>query len=217
MVPVEIIEHIQAIEHWIEGLGRIPGPRAGLTSEERKQLYAVNKAVDQLQRSSVPVPEDLRSLKLKLSAKDVTGSHDREAEVHLKSIEKIINTLGRTLKLARLVKDRLKLAGQGSGTKKHYGITLLDFIQAGVLSTDDRFELQWLKDGPVLNGKIKADGTVMVNTSKGWMSYPSLSTAASQAAGRSLNGWQHWRRINPDGTGASLVDIRVQYLNEEDR
>ena len=216
MVPKEMIEHIQSIENWIEQLGRIPNPKAGLSVGERKQLYAVNKAVNQLQRSGVDVPEDLRSLKLKLSAKDVAGSRDREVGAQLKSIEKMISSLGRTLKIAREVRDRLKSAGQAGGTKKHYGVTLIDLIQAGFLSTDDRIELQWLKDGPALNGKIKADGTVMVNTSKGWVSYASLSTAASQTAGRSLNGWQHWRRINTDGTGTPLEDIRAQYLNEED-
>ena len=73
---------------------------------------------------------------------------------------------------------------------------MLDLFKARVLSTDDRLELQWLKDGPVLKGKVKADGTVMVKTPDGWQSYASLSTAASRVAGRSLDGWKHWRRVN---------------------
>ena len=92
---------------------------------------------------------------------------------------------------------------------------MLDLLKAGVLSTDDRLELQWLKDGPVLKGKVKADGAVMVKTPEGWQSYASLSTAASRVAGRSLNGWKHWRRVNPAGTETPLEDVRARYLKEE--
>ena len=215
MMPDEIREHIKALDRWLEQLGRGPKPPAGLSAEERKQLQAVNKAVEQLQRNGVPVPEDSRSLKLKLSAKDVTGSDNRETESRLQKVEILIQALGKTIKTARAVRNRLKSTGQVGGTKKHYGIALLDLLQAGLLSTDDRLELQWLKDGPVLKGKIKADGTVIVETPDGWQPYTSLSTAASRVAGRSLNGWKHWRRVNNDGTATALEDIRALYINEE--
>jgi len=215
MMPDEIREHIKALDRWLEQLGRVPKQPAGLSAEERKQLQAVNKAVEQLQRNNVPVPEDLRSLKLKLSAKDVTGSDNRETEAGLKKVESLIQALGKTIKTARAVRNRLKSTGQVGGTKKNYGIALLDLLQAGLLSTDDRFELQWLKDGPVLKGKVKADGTVIVKTPDGWRPYASLSTAASRVAGRSLNGWKHWRRVNNDGTATALEDIRALYINEE--
>ena len=215
MMPDEIREHIKALDRWLEQLGRVPKQPAGLSAEERKQLQAVNKAVEQLQRNNVPVPEDLRSLKLKLSAKDVTGSDNRETEAGLKKVESLIQALGKTIKTARAVRNRLKSTGQVGGTKKNYGIALLDLLQAGLQSTDDRFELQWLKDGPVLKGKVKADGTVIVKTPDGWRPYASLSTAASRVAGRSLNGWKHWRRVNNDGTATALEDIRALYINEE--
>lgn len=214
-MPDEIREHIKALDRWLEQLGRVPKKPAGLTAEERKQLQAVNKAVDQLQRTGVPVPEDLRSLKLKLSARDVTGSINRETEAHLKKVESLIQSLGKTIKTARAVQNRLKSTGQVGGTKKHYGIALLDLLRTRFLSTDDRLELQWLKDGPVHKGRVEADGTVMVKTPDGWQPYTSLSTAASRVAGRNLNGWKHWRRVNNDGTVTALKDIRALYLNKE--
>ena len=214
-MPDEIGEHIKALDRWLEQLGRVSKPPAGLSAEERKQLQAVNKAIEQLQRTGVSVPEDLRGFKLKLSARDVAGSQDQEVEAHLKRVESLIQALRQTIKTARTVRERLKSKGQVVGLKKYYGIALLDLLQAGVLSTDDRLELQWMKDGPVLKGKVKADGTVMVKTPDGWQSYASLSTAASRVAERSLNGWKHWRRVNHDGTATSLEDIRARYISEE--
>ena len=215
MLPDEIGKHIEALDRWLEQTGRVSKPQAGLSAEERKQLQAVNKAVERLQRTGIPVPEDLRRLKLKLSAKDDAGSENRKLETRLKKIEGLIQARGKTIKSARAVRNRLKSTTQAGGTKKHYGITLLDLLQSGLLSTDDQLELQWLKDGPVIKGKIKADGTVMVRTPDGWQSYVSLSSAASRMAGRSSNGWKMWRRVNRDGTVTSLEAIRALCINQE--
>ncbi|PIP07414.1 MAG: hypothetical protein COX51_06760 [Syntrophobacteraceae bacterium CG23_combo_of_CG06-09_8_20_14_all_50_8] len=214
-MPDEINEHIKALDRWLEQLGGAFKQPSGLSVEERKQLQAVNKAVEQLQRNGIPVPEDLRSLKLKLSARDVAGSQDHEIGAHLEGVKNLIKTLGKTIKTARTVRKRLKSMGQVGGTPKYYGIALRDLFQAGLLSTDDRLELQWLKDGPVLKGKIKADGVVMVKTPDGWQPYDSLSTAASRVAGRSLNGWKHWRRVDNDGTTTALEEIRARYIGKE--
>jgi len=214
-MPDEISKHIEVLDRWLEQLGRDSTVPSGLSVEERKQLQAVNKAVEQLQRTGVPVPEDLRSLKLKLSARDVVSADQRLTQAHLKKVEKLIRQLGKTIKTARAVRNRLKSTGNIAGIKKHYGVALLDLLQVGSLSTDDRLELQWLKNGPVIKGKIKADGTVMVKTSDRWQSYNSLFTAASRVGGRSLNGWKHWRRVNDDGTATALESIRALYINEE--
>ncbi len=215
MLPDEIMEHLRALDQWIEQLGQLPKPPAGLSAEELKQLQAINKAIEQLQRNGVPVPQDLRSLKLKLSAKDVAGPQDQEIGERLKELEVLIPALGKTIKAARSVQNKLRPARQAGGPKRYFGVKLLDLIRSGAVTADDRLELQWLKDGPVIKGKLTADGRVMVKTSEGWQAYASLSTAAARTAGRSLNGWDHWRRINQDGTSTTLADIRAQHLNEE--
>ena len=215
MIPDDIEKHLQALEQWIEHLGRIPKSPSGLSAEERKQLQAVKKAVEQLQRNGVPVPDDLRSLKLKLSARDVAASQDHAMEAHLKQIESLMQALAKTVQKARAVRDRLKSTGKAEGPKKYYGVNLSNLIRAGLLSVDDLLELQWLKDGPVLRGKVQVDGTVMVKTPDGWQRYDSLSTAASRVAGRSLNGWKHWRRVNSNGTATALEEIRSGYINKE--
>lgn len=212
----DIIDHFKALNEWLEQLSRLSKKPSGLSAEERKQLQAVNKAVEQLRRSGVPVPEDLRSLKLKLSAQDTSSPDNLENDTRLRRVERLIEELGKTLKTARIIRDKLKSAGQvGGGPKKYYGIALLDLLQAGLLSVDDRYELQWLKDGPVLEGRIQPEGTIMIKASGKWQPFASLSTAASSVAGRSLNGWKHWRRVNNDGTCTSLEQIRAMYMNEE--
>lgn len=133
MTPDEISEHIKALDQWLEQLGRDTKKSSGLSVEERKQLQTVNKAIEQLLRNNVPVPEDLRNFKLKLSARDVTDSENRKNDTRLKSVERLILTLGRTIKTARAIRNRLKATGQVGGPKKYYGITLLDLRQAGLL------------------------------------------------------------------------------------
>ncbi|MDD2391242.1 MAG: hypothetical protein PHP23_16145 [Desulfobacterales bacterium] len=210
----EISEYLQKLKHWLEKQGQIPKELSGISGEERKQLLAVNKAVEQLRRSGVSVPEDLLSLKLTLSAKDASEAESRETKIQLEKVERLIQELGEILKVARLIRGRLKATGQTGGPKRHYGITLYDLFRAGLLSNDDKFKLQWLKDGPTHEGRVKPDGTVIVRGAGEWKQYTSLSTAASKISGLSLNGWKHWRRINPDGTSTTLEEIRKRYMIE---
>lgn len=214
MLPKEITSHIKALDQWLDRLNLIPAPPQGLSAKELKQLRAVNKAVEDLQRNNIPVPEDLRNLKLKLSARDVTGYQNQEAEKQLTAVGTLIRVLGKTIQNARSHRERLKITRPAGGKKKNYGVSLLDLIQDGLLSVDDHLELQWIKNGPIHKGKVKDDGKVMVKTPDGWKSYNSLSTAASQMAERSLNGWTHWRRINSDGTSTSFEDIRSRYIQK---
>ena len=215
MIPDEIRKHIQALDQWLEQLERLPKQLSGLSAEEQKQLQAVDKAMEQLRRSGVTVPEDLRSLKLKLSARDVTRSETYDIATRLKDVEDLIQAIGKSVKTARNIRERLKSAGQVRGARRRYDVDLKDLIRAGLLSVEDRLELQWLKNCPVLKGKVLPDGVVMVNTPNGWQRYDSLSTAASQVAQHSLNGWKHWRRVNSDGTTIAFEDIRARFIDEE--
>jgi len=211
----EVSGHLQALRTWIEEQSQIPRLVSRLSVEEQKQLLAVNKAVEQLTRSGVPVPEDLRNLKLKLSVKDASCSKNQKNEIQFKEMESLIEELSGILKTARSIRNRLKVTVHAGGPKIHYGITLLDLLQNGLISTEDRFELQWHKKGPIFTGRVKIDGTIMIEGKAGWENYASLSTAAEKVAGRPMNGWKHWRRVNSDGTSTALEDIRDRYMNKE--
>lgn len=211
----EMYEHLQELNKWIDQRGNIPKKSVGQSVEECKQLQAVNKAIEQLRRNGVPVPEDLRSLKLRLSANNLSGSENREIENQLKELEHLIESLGKILKSARSIREKLKATGHTAGLKKHYGVALLDLLQSGLISTDDKLELQWSKDSPKYEARVKPDGSIVAKGLGEWRQYDSLSTAASKIAGQSLNGWKHWRRVNSNGTSTALQDIRKGYMNEE--
>jgi len=212
-LPNEMKEHLEAMHRWIDKQSNIPIPDIQLSLEKKKQLQTVNKAIRQLTRLNVPVPEDLRKLKLQLSVKDVLDPAEHEIKDRLVEIEFLIEQLSEIIKKARSLEKRLKRIGKASGAKKYYGVTLLDLLRNGDLSPEDRLELQWLKNGPVYEGKVQKDGTLMAQTPKGWKQYGSLSTAATQIVGRPLNGWTHWRRINSDGSYTAMKEIRLQHIS----
>jgi hypothetical protein len=90
----------------------------------------------------------------------------------------------------------------------------LDLIEAGLLSTEDRLELQWVNHGNIFEGRLESDGSIRANTQDGWMQFRSLSTAAQHISGRPQNGWQHWRRVNADGSKTPLENIRNQFRSD---
>lgn len=215
----DIQAHLKAIQAWLEHVDQMPLPAPaakGLSPEEKQQLQAVNKAVEQLTKLGVEIPSDLRSLKLRLSANDVAAVSNPQITKHLADLGNVIDGLRELSQGARALREKLKSGVIISGVKKHYGVALEELLDAGFLSTDDRLELQWTRGSGVYEGKVLSDGTVSAKDSGEWKQFDSLSTAASEISGRSLNGWDHWRRINADGTRTLLTKIRAEYLNQAD-
>jgi len=210
----ELKPHLDALRRWIEHHADIPTPAPSISGEERKQLHAVNKSIQQLTALGVSIPDDLRKLKLRLAGKDTGGAGSTEIENRLVQTESLVENLRELTQAARSLRDRLKGTGQNSGTKKHYGVSLEELLESGHLSTEDKLELQWQKDGPVFEGKVRADGSVTAKTAAGWKQFDTLSAAAASIGERALNGWDHWRRINRDGSSTTLKDVRTQFMNE---
>lgn len=211
----DIREHIAALRTWIAKKTEIRIPAVGLSGVEKQQLQKINRAVEDLKRLHVPVPDDLLKLKLDLVTKDHRNSSEDINACRL-AVDELVQSLQELLKTARQLRDRLNDRGIQQGTKKHYDVSLMDLIKRGYLSTADKFELQWLKDGEIYEGKLSPDGGILVKTNAGWKEYKSISTAASDTSGRSLNGWKHWCIVNHDGSRTPLIDIRAKYLKSED-
>jgi phage baseplate assembly protein W len=208
-----ILQHLDAIEKWICQQGEAPSERPSvLTAEERKQLLAVNKTIQQLASLGVSVPPDLRELKLRLSAKEEQAGRDAELLGRVDALESVGRRLKELARLARASRDGLKSPKGDSGNKRHFGVQLAELIEAGVLTAEDRLELQWQKDGHLFEGRVRPDGSVGVRTPSGWKNYETLSGAAADIAGRALNGWDHWARVTPDGLREKLAAIRAAFL-----
>lgn len=150
----EIIKsHLAAVKEWLtrQRSSRLPVHR--LSSDERKQLQAVQKSIQQLSASGVSIPDELRQLKLQLSAKDVihhsaSGSPDRVAEV-----SEIVDVLSSLTKAAKALHNSLRTPGNASASKQRYEVTLEEMIKHGHLSPDDRLEFSWHKAGQVFEGR----------------------------------------------------------------
>jgi len=216
-MPEDIQAHLKAIQAWINHVDQTLLPTStakGLSPEEKQQLQAVNKAVEQLTKAGVEIPSDLRSLKLRLSANDVGAGSNLHVAKHLAAVEILIDGLREVSQGARALREKLKSGVIISGLKKHFGVTLEELLDAGLLSTDDRLELQWSRDSGTYEGKLRADGSVMAKADQSWKQYDTLSAAAAELGGRALNGWDHWRRVNADGTRTPLKEIRAEYLNQ---
>ena len=213
-MPDELIPHLDALRRWIGRHADIPTQVPGISAEEREQLHAVNKSIQQLTNLGVSIPDDLRKLKLRLSAKDFGAGAGPEIEQRLAEAESLVESLRELTKAARALRNDLKGKGQSAGTKKHYGVSLEELLHSGHLSTEDKLELQWKLDGPIYEGKVRSDGSVSARIASGWKQFASLSAAGVSIAERPLNGWEHWSRVNPDGSRTPLKKIRAQYMNE---
>lgn len=210
----EIKSHLDAIENWLASQRIKSNHTQGLSSDERKQLAAVNKTIQQLTSLGVAVPDELRQLKLQLSAKDATRPVMQDTSMQISEISELIIVLSDLSKKAKVIQNQHSTFNGSRITRQQFEVTLTELIEGGFLSPDDKLELNWKKDGPVFEGKVLADGAIMAKTRNGWKRFKSLSMAATTIGEHSLNGWMHWRRVNADGTRTTLMDIRAKYLNE---
>lgn len=206
--------HLDAIGNWLASQRINASQTQGLSSDERKQLTAVNKTIQQLTSLSVAIPDELRQLKLQLSAKDVAVPAVQENVMQISEISELISALSDLTKKAKVIQNQRSTFNGMRIIRQQFEVTLQELIEGGFLSPDEKLELNWKKDGPVFEGKVLADGEIMAKTQNGWKRFKSLSTAATTIGEHSLNGWLHWRRVNADGTRTTLMDIRAQYMNK---
>mgnify|MGYP001336710266 FL=1 len=211
----DMTRHLAAIGEWIAGHRASTRPPQGLSNDERKQLHAVERSIQQLAGLGVPIPDELRQLKLQLSAKDVVGPTTASTPERIAEVVEMVSALRTLTHAARALQNQLKASpGKGPTTKRRYEVTLNDLMQSGHLLPDDKLELAWKKSGPVFEGKVRADGTLVVQTSSGWKTFDSVSAAATAIGNCSLNGWLHWSRVNADGSRTTLKNIRANFINQ---
>jgi hypothetical protein len=163
------------------------------TEEKEAQLREISRSIERLEKAKVAIPDALRAEKTRLAA--AIGDQSDTYQV----LSQLADGLRGIVKELKWRLDRSAAQGRSRGSpsprggRTNYDVTLLDLLQSGHLSIEDKLELQWLKDGPIYEGKAQQDGSLMAKTSSGWKQYSSLSKAASEIAESSLNGWKHWR------------------------
>lgn len=210
----EVRESLDVIRNWLVTTKETISHEPHMTNDEKKQLQAVNRSIEQLQKLGVSIPDDLRKLKLQLTSRDSSASSNQKIESTLETLEELIESLRDLKDEAKRIRHSLKPGHKGSGTKTHFGVRLVELMEAGLLTIESRLELQWRKDGDIYEGKLRPDGRIAVRTTAGWEEYDSLSTAASQISGRSQNGWEKWCLVESNGRHVPLIHIRDRYIKE---
>jgi len=209
----ELYNSLESIRKWLADINLPLIHTDGLSVDEKKQLLAVNRSIEILHKQGVPIPDELRQIKLELSAKDTAPSTSTQNNSALEPLEELINHLSNLKTQAQKIKSQLKPTRTPSGPKKHYDVALEDLIEFGYLNIESRLELQWKKNGEVYEGRLCKNGKISVRTNSGEKVFKSLSSAASEIAGSSLNGWKHWSVVALDGKRTSLEKIRKKYIN----
>lgn len=215
----DIHQHLESIERWLSEINITSSQPPLISSEEKKLLLATNKAIQQLEKLGVPIPDELQAQQLKLSILETPPIPASEQGVSIESIDSVVSSLHALLSKAKSI--RLKLSAKkrvnkaSFGPKQHFGVSLRDLIENGVICAEAKLELQWRRNGEIVEGRVLKDGHIEVHTNSGWKEYKSISTAATEIAGCALNGWKHWKIIDDDGNRASLESVRDRYLNKK--
>ena len=212
MIDEELKVHIDAIGGWITSISKKGDVDVGLSRDERKQLQAIENSIKHLSKNGIEIPDDLRRLKLELSARDIDARELSEAQIA--AISELIDELRKLTGRARSIQKHTKQPGGTRSGKRHYNVSLKDLVEGGYLAADQHIEFSY-KNGEVrAEGKVTANGSVSIQTDSDWEDFASLSAAAKDIAGRSLNGWIYWSKVNPNGSPVLLEEIRQQFLNE---
>jgi hypothetical protein len=201
---------IQATQ-WLESIQPIPVSQSALSTTDRKALQAVLNTIQTLEKMGVPPPHQLVQQRDDMLARELTLQKFKVSDEVMLSLEALIATLSTTLKAAREKRDHLRQCTTGA-SKKYFGITLADLIADGHILPQTKLELRWLKGGPIHEGTLCDDGKVLANTGTEWRRFDSLSSAAAEIAGRSLNGWEVWSMIGSDGRRTPMIEVRGRYL-----
>jgi hypothetical protein len=200
------------VRQWLGGVKARPTGPTAPRAEDQRALQNVENLIAQLGRMGVPPPAELLQQRDQVKAKiNELAERLEVAECDLVNLEGLIAEYSDLLKMAREKREELRRVSLG-GKKKHFGVSLSDLISAHYLSPKDELELRWLRDGPTFKGLLCDDGSILVETKIGWKRYDSLSTAASEIAGRSLNGWEVWSRTESHGKRTKMLEIRQKYL-----
>jgi len=214
----EISEHLNAIRRWLDEVEAIPLPEpqpAGLSGQEKQELRRVEGLIAQLKVLGVTsIPPELVEKRSDLSARDVPESPLSDAARFLPLLDELRESLNKLSRKARDLREQIRTRAARSGPRAYYPVEVLDLLQTGLLSTEDHLELQWSRDSGVFEGRLERDGRIRAKTQDGWMAFDSLSSAAQFISGRPQNGWDHWRRVNEDGTRTQLKRIRERYQKE---
>lgn len=91
----DVHQDLESIERWLLeiDISCISTQPTNISKEEKKLLLATNKAIQQLEKLGVPIPDELQAQQLKLSILETRPIPASEQGVSLESIDSVVSSL----------------------------------------------------------------------------------------------------------------------------
>jgi hypothetical protein len=179
---------------------------------DRRVKQTVQQLFSSADRSLVRI---IRQREPKLTPKDIVESL-RRLDIRIESVTPLPEPTPHVRKSSGAARQptagKGKLRPKAAKTKKHFGVSLSEVIDAGLLTPPVRLFRKY--KGQLMEATLLDDGSVEMRGER----YPSCSTAAETArsfvTGRVMNtnGWSFWQYLDANGKARTLFDAREKYL-----
>jgi hypothetical protein len=176
-----------------------------LQQEKNAQLVSIEKSIAQLQKLGVPIPEELRQLKLRLLRELDNAKEAKETQTLLSAILKPFVQLP---KEGKIRKERI--SSIESSYKSKSKIELADLIRAKLILPNTNIEKTY--KGILYKAIITDNGQIQLSHNNKTEFYDSPSPAAVAIAGKRKNGWTWWKVS--DGQKKEMLDYYRQKYKE---
>ena len=175
----------QQLEDAINAAAELLNSTSGFTTElnhKEQQLIHIEKTIRQFRDKSVPIPDELRNLKLKLvmevdQLKQQIAFNDRVTQLLQNTFPSFYNPLNNK---TRQTKRKRR--------KAHGRVTLKEMIDTKTLQVDQ--EIYAILKGNVIRAKITHEGQIKIYSTGQCFDNP--SSAGVAVTNNSVNGWTFW-------------------------
>ena len=179
-------EIYQQLEDAINAAAELLNSASGTTTElnnKEQQLIHIEKTIHQFQNKALPIPDELRNLKLKL----VMEIDQIKLEVIFKDkVNRLIQSIFPSIQDSPKIK---KISARKNKRKTQGRVSLKEMIDAKRLSPDQ--EIYALLKGNLTKATITFDGQIKVHSNGQY--YDNPSSAGVAVLHRSCNGWTFWK------------------------
>jgi hypothetical protein len=180
-----------------------------LLAEKESQLNNIEKSIRNLQKGNIPIPQELRDLKLRLV------DEIERLEVSQKSKTEVVQIIDDFLQKHKPVKRKIKKRKKviSSGKKaSNKNITIKDLLDNGIITNDCKLYRKY--KGEIFYADILPDGHIATEVNGKIQIFNSPSTAAGKLTVGNQNGWTWWL-TDFNGETQSLDYYRQKYLQKQ--
>lgn len=163
-------------------------------AEKNTQLKSIEKTIQQMQKNQTPVPDELRTLKIRLVT-EIAAIKDLRKDVT--EMHKILSEFLEVTPKNKMASKNKPINQNAVKKKQATQLTVLDLINAGVITAP--FQLFRNYKGQQFKAVVGSDGIISIVLDGKKREFNSPSAAAVAATGKSQNGWSWWSVVTDQG------------------